>query len=376
MPSVDPLYIFVACPPGHETMLSAEVAALGYTGTPTPGGLELTGNLQTVYRLNWHSRLASRVLVRVGRFMAREFWQLHKQAAKLPWEQFLRPGQPVAVRATSHHARLFHSDAVAERVARAIGDRLGQPTPLQSPGEEESDQPPATIIARLVDNQCTLSVDSSGALLHRRGWRQATAKAPLRETLAAWMLWHSGWDAVSPLLDPLCGSGTIAIEAALMARGVPAGTHRTFAFEQWPIHDAALWKYLRRPRRLAGPTPFILAADRDAGAMAAARANAERAGVADLIQFACQPLSALQAPALPGWLVTNPPYGHRLGEDVRDLYARLGQMARTHLAGWHVAALCPTPVLARAAGWDFASGAPTHNGGLAVRLLHAPYPSG
>lgn len=372
MPSPE-FTVFVACPPGHEPALAAELAGLNCPGQPIPGGVTLTGRLRDVYAINLHSRLASRVLVRVGVFMAREFWQLHKHAARLPWEQFVRPGQPVAVRATSHHARLFHSGAVAERVARAIGDRLGQPAPLAQPGDDETDQPPATIIARLVNNECTLSMDSSGALLHRRGWRQAAAKAPLRETLAAWALWQSGWDGVSPLIDPFCGSGTIVIEAAQWARGLAAGGRRAFAFEQWPLFDAALWKYLRRPRPLAGPTPLILAYDRDAGAIAAARANADRAGVADLIQFACQPISALSAPtAPPGWVVTNPPYGQRLGHDVRAVYARLGQVTRLNLPGWRVAALCPTPALARAAGWDWASGAPASNGGLQVRLVHAP----
>ena len=185
--------------------------------------MAFNGGLDELYRANLHLRTASRVLVRLGDFYAAAFSELRKKAGRLEWERYLRPGQPVALHVTCHKSKLYHSDAVAERVAGAIGDRLGRPTTMLKPAESEDDSPPQLVIVRLVNDHCTISIDSSGELLHRRGYRLATAKAPLRETLAAGMLLASGWDVRSPLIDPFCGSGTIAIEAALMRAGLPPG---------------------------------------------------------------------------------------------------------------------------------------------------------
>src|SRR5262249_27143687 len=158
----------------------------------------------------------------------------------------------------------------AERVAGAIGDRLGAPAPLHKASADSDVPGPQLVIARLVHDHCTISLDSSGALLHLRGYRQATAKAPLRETLAAGMLLAAGWDPAAPLLDPFCGAGTIAIEAALLTRRMAPGRARRFAFMDWPDYDARLWKQLvknaRQAERQAPPAP-IVGSDRDAGAV-------------------------------------------------------------------------------------------------------------
>jgi putative N6-adenine-specific DNA methylase len=224
-----------------------------------------------------------------------------------------------------------------------------------------------------------LSVDSSGALLHRRGYRQATAKAPLRETLAAAMLLGAGWDGSVPLADPMCGAGTIPIEGAMIARGMAPGLGRHFAFEQWPGHPAGLWRTLQqeaasavRPR--AGLV--ILASDRDAGAVAAARANAERAGVAGDISIEHQALSALVTPPGPGLIIVNPPYGVRVGDKnpLRDLFAQLGNVTRKGCAGWRLAMLSADRDLERQVRLRFADAWKSTNGGIPVRLVVAEVP--
>jgi putative N6-adenine-specific DNA methylase len=321
------------------------------------------------------------VLVRLPEFFAVTFAEFRRKASHLPWERYLTPGRPITINATSHKSRLYHTDAVAERVAGAIADRLGRESPLVGAADDDAPGPAhgeaQLIVARLVHDRCTLSVDSSGALLHQRGYRLAAGKAPLRETLAAGLILASGWDQHSPLLDPFCGAGTLPIEAALLALHLPPGRGREFAFMHWPGYDARLWRrLLKAATDLArAEAPPILGADRDAGGIEAARANAERAGVAQAVRFERRAISDLAAPPGPGWLVTNPPYGVRLAGqgDLRDLYARFGHVVRERCAGWQVALLSPDLALARHSGLRFDVGRSAHfvNGGLAVTMLRA-----
>jgi putative N6-adenine-specific DNA methylase len=364
------LKLFAACAPGLEAYLEAELRALALKGLhPGNGGVAFTGDLSDVYRANLRLRTASRVLVRLGQFRATEFWGLHKRASKLDWERYLKPGQPVALRVTCHKSKLYHSEAVAQRIVTALSERLGQASPHRKGHEDDDDQAAQLIVVRLDHDHCTISVDSSGALLHRRGYRLATAKAPLRETLAAGMLMASGWDGASPLLDPFCGSGTIAIEAALLAAQIPPGHARGFACLDWPVTPLPT---MPQPEASSTtrPLPPIVASDRDAGAIEAARANAERARVAAHIEFTRRAVSDLQPPPTPGWIVTNPPYGVRVsaGRDLRNLYARLGDVLRERCAGWRVALLCPEVALARQTRLHFDQTLPMVNGGLSVKL--------
>jgi putative N6-adenine-specific DNA methylase len=197
------------------------------------------------------------------------------------------------------------------------------------------------------------------------------AKAPLRETLAAGMLIASGWDKVSLLLDPFCGSGTIPIEAALMALNIPPGINRHFAFMDWPNFDKQLWQTIHGPLSIAhGQSPVIQASDRDAGAIKRAQANAERAGVADCIEFKCRAVSSVMPPPGPGWVVTNPPYGLRVSEnrDLRNLYARFGNVLRQYCPGWNLSVLCSDPVLLGQMQIKLDTSLALVNGGIRVRL--------
>jgi putative N6-adenine-specific DNA methylase len=336
------------------------------------GGVLFKGDLDMLYRANLHLRTASRVLARVGTFFyATTFSDLRDKASRLPWERFIHPGQPVALRVTCHKSKLYHSDGVAERIAGAIYDRLGQESQIQKAADEEVDDSPQLVVVRLYKDQVTVSMDSSGELLHRRGYRQAVAKAPLRETLAAAMLMASGWDKKSPLLDPFCGSGTIPIEAALMALGIPPGMNRHFAFMDWPGYDDALWKaLLAEVKPLSATELSIFASDRDAGAVQMARENAERAGVAESIQFECQAVSAIHPPQVPGWVVTNPPYGLRIseGKDLRNLYAQFGNVLRAQCPGWNVSVLSSDLMLLGQIGLKFDTSFSMTNGGVSVKL--------
>jgi len=370
---------FVITVPGLEGLIALELRYLGVLGAEQDerspvesGGVAFNGGLDELYRANLHLRTASRVIVRLGDFYAAAFSELRKKAGRLAWERYLRPGQPVRLHVTCHKSRLYHSDAVAERVAGAIGDRLGRPTPILKPVESEDDRPPQLVIVRLLNDHCTVSVDTSGALLHRRGYRLATAKAPLRETLAAGMLLASGWEVQSPLIDPFCGSGTIAIEAALMRGGFPPGIKRRFTFMDWPGYEPQRWEALLAEVQPNADTdlPPIQASDRDAGAIEIARANAERAGVTDCIEFACQAISAIQPTEGPGWVVTNPPYGLRVseGKDLRNLYAQLGNVLRRSYLGWQAAILCSDKSLLAQTGLKLDMSFETVNGGVKVWL--------
>jgi putative N6-adenine-specific DNA methylase len=332
--------------------------------------VEFRGSFADLYRANLHLRTASRVWLQLGSFFADTFSDLGRRAKRFVWEDYLKPGLPVSLRVSCHRSKLFHSGAVAERVGESIGARLGR-VPPAGKLKEDADGP-QLIMVRLVENRCTISMDSSGALLHRRGYRLATAKAPLRETLAAGMLLASGWDLTSPLLDPFCGAGTIPIEAALMARRIAPGLRRRFAFMDWPTFDEAIWERQRAEARevRVKSRPLLIASDRDAGAIQAALANAERAGVADGIDFSCRALSAITPPPGSGWVVTNPPYGVRMGtpEDLPKLYTRFGRVLRMKCPGWRVTLLGNSTQLLSATGLNFDLGISTRNGGVKVRL--------
>jgi putative N6-adenine-specific DNA methylase len=401
--------LFAVTAPGVAPYTAHELQQLGLlpskqTGPAAleAGGVAFEGDLAALYRANLHLRTANRVLVRVGNFRAVGFGELRKLAARLPWERYLVPGRPLALRVTCHKSRLYHSDAVGERVAAAVGERLGKQPPIQKLDEEaDAGSPlpnaaPQLVVVRLLHDQCTISIDSSGDLLHRRGYRLATAKAPLRETLAATMLLASGWaddpGEAPPLLDPFCGSGTIAIEAAMLALdiapGLAGGSARPYAFMHWPSFDGGLWQELaaaaaaqqrRQSERVSRPLT-IAASDRDAGAVGMAQANAARAGVAEFIQFACQPVSALRAPLNEprrGWVVTNPPYGQRVsaGHDLRNLYAQFGKVIRASCAGWRVAVLASDTRLLNQLGLRLDTSLALANGGIAVRLARGVVPA-
>ena len=372
--------VFAVVAPGLEPFLIRELQDLGFSiptlpaGSDLPGdqsgGVEFEAGLEGIYRVNLMLRTASRILVRLGEFYTTAFWDLVKKASKLEWERFLNAGQAVQFRVACHRSRLYHSGAVAERVADAIGARLGMPMSVTGTGAQVSGEPPQLIVVRLASDRCTISIDSSGEHLHRRGYRLGVAKAPLRETLAAGMLFASGWDNLSPLTDPFCGSGTIPIEAALLACKIPPGGKRAFAFQSWPGYQAELFDHLLQEAwaNVVLQTGSIAGFDRDAGAIRLAQENATRAGVAGAIQFSVQAFSHLSLDS-PGWVVSNLPYGLRLkGGDLRNLYAQVGNVLRRRFAGWRFALLSNQHTLLDHTWLEIERRLPFINGGMPVFL--------
>jgi putative N6-adenine-specific DNA methylase len=372
--------LFAVCPPGFEQVTANELLALGIANPrPLPGGVSFRGFLSHLYKVNLWSRTSERVLLRLGEFRALTFKELHDKARRLDWHEFLSPGSPVSIRVTCRKSRLIHSEAVAERIIAALSEQLGQPANVVPLDERNASIEQPLIIVRIFHDLCTLSLDTSGALLHFRGYRQATAKAPLRETLAASMLLASGWPIDRPLLDPFCGSGTLPIEAALIARKIAPGRQRRFAFMNWSNFDQPSWdELLAEADRSVRPTApaIIQGSDRDAGAIEASRSNAARAGVLNDIEFRQQAVSAIE-PIGPGWIVSNLPYGKRIDDDrdLRNLYARFGQVLRARCAGWQVALLTGSAQLERQIDLNFQAAIRVSNGGLAVRFVRAEVPA-
>jgi putative N6-adenine-specific DNA methylase len=389
--------LFASTAPGLESIAAGELKSLGLRGRQEIGGVAFGGDLQRLYEANLWLRTASRVVVRLGQFHASTFYELERRAKKLPWNEFLPASGPVRLRVTCRKSRLYHSDAVAERVLSAISssasrlvegggegsinDGGGYAEHADETDDRESERDiegrAQLFIVRIVHDQVEISADSSGELLHRRGYRKEIAKAPLRETLAASMVLASGWRRGEPLLDPMCGSGTIPIEAALIARGIAPGLQRKFQFMSWPAFDEGRWNaILDGARSEVRPSiERIRGSDRDAGAIQAALRNAERAGVADTIQFDEEAISGSIAELEDvangvGWILTNPPYGIRIGEsdDLRNLYATLGAGLRAN-PDWRVGVLTSDTGLVRQARLPLVSRFNTSNGGIPVSFM-------
>lgn len=367
--------MFAVTTPGLEPGLAAELQRLpGARELHTlPGGVEFTGDLSTLYRANLWLRSASRVLLRLGQLRAAHFASLRRQVAQLPWEQFAAGPVRVSVAATAHHCRLYHSGGIAERIASGIADRG-----IAVLSETRDDVPALHLVARGQDDVFTISLDTSGELLHRRGYRTLDTGAPLRETLAAGVLQLAGWDGATPLFDPTCGSGTLVIEAALLTAQRAPGRDRTFGFHGWPTFAPALWTKIKAEAD-AGARPLqpglLFASDIDPAAIAVARHNAARAGVESAITWTVADARRAILPAgPPGLVLCNPPYGVRLASPQR-LYKELGRLAGS-VAGWRLGILTSVPQLAHAAGLA----SPGHclfSGGLRVALYlsHQAHPA-
>lgn len=358
--------LFLAAPPGLEPVVAAEARAAGFAQVaPVPGGVDCAGAWPEVMRANLMLGTPTRVLWRIGAFRAPHLAMLDKRARRFPWGDWLRADVPVRVEATSRASRIWHAGAAAQRIGAAIADTLGA---------RLAEDAPVTLKARIEDDLVTLSLDTSGAGLWQRGYRPETGKAPLRESLACAFLRQAGFDGRGAVVDPMCGSGTFAIEAAGIAAGLPPGRARGFAFELLAGFDAAAWAGLRAqvPAAPAGPV-MAWGADRDQGAIQAATANAARAGVAGLTAFARRPVSDLVPPegVAPGLIITNPPWGARIGQrkPLFALYGAFGQLLAQRFAGWRVAVVCPDAGLIGATGLGLEpAGPPVDIGGIKARL--------
>jgi len=367
-----PFAYFATTAKGLEKVLADELAALGIAGTrPVSGGVHFNGSRADGYRACLWVRTANRVLQPLASFPCRSAEQLYQGIADIAWEALLTPQMTLAVDANLRNSTLTHSHASALKAKDAIVDRLR--THYGARPDINPTAPDLPINLHLVANQCTVSIDLAGAGLHRRGYRQERTVAPLRETLAAGMLLLSGWDGETPLVDPMCGSGTLAIEAALIATRTAPGLGREFAFQKWLDFEAGSWQALRdEAHRLRRPAPVpIVGADRDPRALKVAQTNAEQTPAAAGIHWVTRSFATLNPPSASGMLIMNPPYGERLKEqeDLTVLYRSIGDTLKQRWTGWTAWLLTGNPEAAKQVGLKATRRIPLYNGPLDCRLL-------
>ncbi len=357
---------FAVAPPGFRDVVAGELAGLGVEGVAEEeGGARFVGDWADVYRANLELRVASRVLVRVGRFRAASWGDLGQGLRVIPWDRWLPEGGAVAVRAAKRGSRLYHTGRIRAAAEAAVGRGVGaRPARSRETGALE-------VLVRVVGAEVTVSLDTSGAHLHRRGYRVETGPAPLRENVAAGLLARAGWHGDEPLIDPLCGTGTLAVEGALIALGRAPGRDRPFAFQRLPSFDPARWDAVlaaaaaRERQDLPAP---VFASDRDPRALALLVPAARRAGLADRIRVAAADLADLEPPSGPGLLIANPPYGRRLGGRSGAL-AALGRALRGPFRHWRWAVVVPDGVDPGRFGLRPGASHRFRNGGIGLRLV-------
>lgn len=359
--------IFLVATPGLEDMLLAEVIEKGFTNpTLSPSGVTVQGGWPEVWRANLELRGASRVLARIGSFMAFHLAQLDKRARKFPWAEVLRADVPLRVQVTTKASKIYHAGAATQRIETALRESLGATI-----------SPEAALVlkVRIDDNVVTISLDTSGESLHKRGHKEAVGKAPMRETLASLLLRQAGYVGAETVVDPMCGSGTFVIEAAEIAMGLNPGRSRSFAFESLASFDAQAWEELRAKPPHTTDLRFY-GSDRDAGAVRMSTANADRAGVADAVHFENHAAGELTPPdGRPGLVIVNPPYGGRIGNKklLYPLYGTLGQTLLTRFKGWRVGLVTSEPPLAKATGLPWKPQGPAiAHGGMKVWFYQTP----
>ncbi|MFN2257103.1 MAG: bifunctional 23S rRNA (guanine(2069)-N(7))-methyltransferase RlmK/23S rRNA (guanine(2445)-N(2))-methyltransferase RlmL [Desulfuromonadaceae bacterium] len=382
------LQLFVTAPKGLEQLLHAEICTLGSTDSrQTRGGVACSVPLELMYRICLWSRFGGRVLLPLAQEQVTDEHQLYNLVRSIAWEEHFPCGSTFAVDCNAQQSCLTHTQFIALKAKDAVVDRY-RDLYAQRP-DVDTETPDWRLNLHLYRDQLVVSLDLSGVSLHKRGYRTEGGKAPLKENLAAALLQRAGWPEIASqggaLLDPMCGSGTLVLEAALMAGDCAPGSLREhFGFLTWKQHVPELWQALRQEaqdRRNVGMAalPYICGYDQDARAISAARANAERAGVGDVVQFRQQGLDQFAPCDLPksqaepaGLIITNPPYGERMGEveALRALYSQLGERLRTEFKGWRAAIFTGTPALGPEIGLRAQRKHHFFNGALACELLH------
>jgi putative N6-adenine-specific DNA methylase len=369
---VETFTVFASCPQGLEEALATEMKALGYDDAqPARAGCRFRADWAGVMRANLYSRLATRILVEVSRGPVRTEDDVFALAFDTPWEHWFGPGQTLRVDTSAIRSPMHSLQFCNLRAKDGICDHL-----RDSEGARPSidtRNPDVRVHLFLNEDSATLYLDTSGEALFKRGWRLNKGAAPIRENLAAGILALSGWDPSQPLFDPFCGSGTILIEAAWIALGVPAGIWRAFGFEQLRNHNTRLWRDIRDEARASIATNVenqLIGYDIDAGAIAAARQNIQRARLAPgTIRFEVGDARGAPACDEPGWLVTNPPYGERMAAEDDALWADWAHHLKRGFSGWHINIISSDLGLPGRLRLKPRRKIPLHNGALDCRLF-------
>ncbi len=372
-PASDHLKLFATVPLGAEELTAAELNRLEAGQVQaTRGGVFFSGDRTMLYRSLLQLRTASRVLVQLAQFPCSTPQELYDNIRALPWQERLTPNMTLAVDCTLRDSGITHSHFAALKAKDAIVDLLRDHTGSRPSVDTKS--PDLRINLHIAKNHCTVSLDASGEPLDRRGWRLDRNDAPLRETLAAAIMWHTGWDGTVPLLDPMCGSGTLLLEGTSMALQQPAGAGRSFGLMRWRDFDKRLWEQVLRTEQAKAQESLavpVLGFDRDPMAVIACRENARRAGLAYNIAFDRKPFEEAEPCGHQGILVMNPPYGVRMGHkgELEQLYRKIGEVFKRRFTGWTAYLLAGDLELARLVGLKPSRRFVLFNGPLECRLL-------
>ncbi|MEA5464194.1 THUMP domain-containing class I SAM-dependent RNA methyltransferase [Leptothoe sp. PORK10 BA2] len=363
---------------GLEELAAQELEQLGAEGVE-PGfcGVKFRCDRKHLYHINLWTRLCFRILVTVAHVPCRNSDTLYRSIQGIDWEQYLTPEKTLAVKATGKNDRLNHSHFTALQVKNAIVDQ--QQDRFGERSDVDTEIPDVQINIHINDSNATVSLDSSGSSLHRRGYRPAMGTAPLKESLAAALVQLTEWSGEVALLDPMCGSGTLPIEGVLKTLNIAPGLFRDessqgFGFQTWPNYDEALWQSVveaaKKQQRSELAVP-VVGCDRDLDILAHARNNADNSGVSDYIEFNYTDFAEIEAPSDSGILICNPPYGERLGqsENLAPFYKLMGDILKQRFQGWTAYILSGNKALTKCIGLRTARKIPIYNGSIPCQFL-------
>ncbi len=381
---------FVATLPGYEQLCLNELSRLELSMADiklSNGGIEYSGRVHDCYLANLKLRTANRILMRLTTFNASNFRQLEKKLSGFPWELYLQQNAVCDLNVTSKHSRLIHSDAIAERFKISMADRLRTSTDKSVKGHDAAARISRQIFVRAENNQFTVSIDSSGELLHKRGLKTQGGKAPVRETIAAAIFYLAGYKPGDPLIDPMCGTGTFSLEAAMISNHIPAGWYREFAFMDWPAFKPSRWKHIRREaekKMTPVSAPMIFASDIDPENSRKVEQVVRKYNLSNTVNVFTANFFDLHPRNInrninrsiegmgkqQGLIILNPPYGKRLGSPGgRDnMFEKICKKLKKDFKGWKAAILVPDKHLLKkipfkTKAYDF------FHGGLKITLV-------
>ena len=358
---------------GLESVAAQELERIGAKDVRTDfTGVHFKGDKALLYKANLWTRTTFRILMPIARVKSFTGDELYRNVQKLDWDEYIDPNMTLAVTCTGKSKNLNHTHFTALQIKNAITDwqkvRGGKRSSV------DTENPDLLINAHIDQKHCILSLDSSGSSLHRRGYRPAIGAAPMKETLAAALLELAEWTPDLPFLDPMCGSGTLPIEAALKGLNIAPGLYREFGFQTWLDYDRQLWQSLIKEASDLQKSELdvpIIGSDRDLQVIRQAFVNAENSGLEDYVKFARQELSTIEAPADRGVLICNPPYGVRLGKEAElgELYKLLGDIFKQRFKGWTAYILTGSMKLSKQVGLRTSKRVKLYNGAIPCTLL-------
>lgn len=361
--------LFAVVPPGLESIAFQELVEIGVTGPILEkGGVTFSTDLTHLVRAHVALGSAAQILLRLHTFLAPSIPQFVKRAAQINWEDYLKNTDHLSIQVSTAKSKIYHSKKLEQLLLEAIKKKVPGVQVLK----EDAGQ---SIHVTLKRNICNISISTTGQYFYRRGYRVHNVHAPIRENLAFGILKLAKWDGSIPLVDPMCGSGTVVIEASKIAAGIPPHRGREFPFESWPCmgkwhQQISDQKQILNPRSSSVP---ILGFDRDPQAIAACQVHAERAGVMENTTFARQAFETLTLATSPGILIINPPYGKRIAADreTNASFKKISWILKERFGGWQVIILCPDKALAKVMKLPFKSLALLNHGGIRIYIMHA-----